>query len=712
MNRWTHITNRRPVWVLLAGLVLSLIAANYGLGVISRLSSGGYGDPNSSSEKALSTLSSRFKDQRADLVILFSSSEPSITGDPSTAQFVRRQLDTAESTAGVAHVASYFSTGAPDFVSAEGKQTFATITLEGSEAQKTAALHDLQNQIKPGGGVDVGFGGAVAVNDQISNQISKDLTKAELLSFPILAILLVLVFRSVVAALVPLSLGGLSILVAFLLVRIITSFTTVSVYAINIITLMGLGLAIDYSLFIVSRFREELAAGASADRAIATTLRTAGRTVFFSALTVILCLLGLLVFPQGFLRSMGMGGAAAVAATAILALTVLPAALRLLGRHINALALPGLHKSLSRPAEHGIWYRYSHFIMRRPLLMLGLALELLVVLGLPFMSARFTTPDAKTVPTSYSSRQVNDQLASNFPGAGGTHITLAIAADGSASLPENQRKLSDYLARLDKVAGVDKPKLVGAEGNYYDISLSEQYQSQSDDAQQAVRDVRNVAPPAGWTVDSGGTSAELVDLLDGLKSKLPEAGLIILVTTSLLLFIMLGSVIIPIKAVILNVLSLSAAFGLLVWTFQDGHLAAPLGLVTNGSIDATQPVLIFAIAFGLAMDYELFLLSRIKEEYDRTGDNANAVAVGVERTASIITSAALMLVVVIGLFATGKIGIIQQVGVGLAAAVAIDATIVRMVLVPSAMRLLGHHNWWAPGPLARLSKRLGVREEA
>ncbi len=712
MKFWTHLTNRRPVWILMAGLVLAVIAASYGLSVFSRLSSGGYGDPDSSSQKAMTTLTNNFKNQRSDLIMLFSASESGITKNAATSEVVKRQLDRAKSETGVAHVTSYFSTGAADFISTNTKQTFASIALDGNEAQQTATFHALQNQIKTGDGVEITYGGVIAVNDQIDTQVSQDLAKAEMLSFPILAILLVMIFRSVIAALVPLSLGGLSILVAFLLVRIITNYTTVSVYAINIITLMGLGLAIDYSLFIVSRFREELAGGATTDQAIATTLHTAGRTVFFSALTVILCLLGLLVFPQGFLRSMGMGGAAAVAATAILALTVLPAALRLIGKHINDLALPGLHKSLVRPAEHGFWYRYSHFIMRRPLLMFGLAVELLVVMGIPFYSAIFTTPDAKTVPASYSSRQVNDQLEANFAGAGESNITLAIEADSAANLPENQRKLAGYLSQLEKLTRVEKPKVLGIEGNSYNVSLGEQFKSQSTSAQQAVRDVRAQIPPAGWKVYSGGTSAELTDLLDGLGSKLPLAGLIILVSTSTLLFIMLGSVIIPLKAVILNVLSLSAAFGVLVWIFQDGHLAGHLGLLANGSIDATQPVLIFAIAFGLAMDYELFLLSRVKEEYDRTGNNANAVAVGVERTASIITSAALMLVVVIGLFATGKIGIIQQVGVGLGVAVAIDATIVRLVLVPSAMRLLGHLNWWAPAPMARLSKRLGVREEA
>ncbi|HEY6737030.1 MAG TPA: MMPL family transporter [Candidatus Saccharimonadia bacterium] len=710
MQYWSKVIIRFPVLVLAAGIALTIVAAHLGLSVFGRLSSGGYGDPKASSQQARQQLNNIFHDQRADLLVLFTADQGGIVSDADHLERVKTAVQTIRDTAGVHEVTSYFSTGMPSFVSTDGKQTFATVVLDGNESQQTKTYHDIAGAVTSQRGIAVAYGGMVPINDQISDQIAKDLGTAEKLSFPILAVLLLLVFRSVVAALVPLALGGLSILVAFLLVRVLTNFTDVSVYAINIITLMGLGLAIDYSLFIVSRFREELAGGAPVQAALTTSLRTAGRTVFFSALTVILCLLGLLVFPQGFLRSMGLGGAAAVAATALLALTVLPAGLRLLGRHVNALALPGLRASLTRPAEHGFWYRYSHYIMRRPLLTLAVALEVLVVMALPFMAARFSTPDAKTVPPAYSSRYVNDQMEQNFGSAGSTHLNVIIKADGPANQPSNLAKLNRYLGNVRQLDGVGGTQISGVKDDYYYVQVAEAYAAQSRSAQRAVRDVRGVALPGDWSAHYGGDTAELVDLEDGLVAKLPWAGLLILLTTSLLFFIMLGSVVIPIKAVVLNILSLSAAFGLMVWIFQDGNLANYFGLVHNGSIDTTQPVLIFAIAFGLAMDYELFLLSRIKEEYDRTGNNTNAVAVGVQRTASIITSAALMLVVVIGLFATGKIGIIQQVGVGLAAAVAIDATIVRLMLVPSAMRLLGNFNWWAPRPLVRLSRKLNISE--
>lgn len=709
MNKLIQLLTRRPWWVMAAGALTVVAAASYGLSVFKHLSDGGYGDPKSSSYQAQTTINEQFKDQRSDLLVLFTTENDLLVTDPGPSAAISQRLTKLADDASVSRSVSYFSTGSPGFLSKKRQQTFASVSLKGTAAEKKAAYHRLEEAVKSGDGITVQYGGFVAINDQISRQISQDLEKAEVLSFPILALLLVIVFRSVVAVLVPLALGGLSILVAFLIVRLLTNVTDVSVYAINIITLMGLGLAIDYSLFIVSRFREELAAGRPVPAALATTMQTAGRTVFFSALTVILCLLGLLVFPQAFLRSMGLGGAAAVAATAVLALTILPATLRLLGRHINAWALPGLHRSLARPAEHGFWYRYSHALMRRPLLGLAIALEVLVLLGLPFMAARFSTPDATTVPTNYSSRQVNTALEENFASSGSA-ITLAIRADGSASDPIRQRTLNAYLNDIRSLDGLGTVQVQGMAGDYYYVRAFEAYEEQSRSTQQTVREVRQIAPPAGWSVDTGGSTAELVDLLDGLGARLPWAGLIILLTTSLLLFIMLGSVVIPLKAVVLNVLSLSAAFGLLTWIFQDGHFASQLGFVSTGALDATQPVLIFAIAFGLAMDYELFLLSRIKEAYDESGDNTDAVALGVERTAGIITSAALMLVVVIGLFATGKISIIQQVGVGLAAAVAIDATIVRLILVPASMRLLGHVNWWAPAPLAALSRRLGLRE--
>lgn len=706
MNWWVNLVTKRPVWILGIAAGVVALAGAWGLGVFGHLSDGGFEDPNSSSAQAAEVIAREFPSKDTDLVVLFTARSGKIA-DPAITAAIKDDLAKLAATPGVQQVTSTFSTPAPSFNSKDGRQTYALLTLDGGDTKQRDTFRQLESSVSGSSQVRVQYGGEVAVNEQINQQTEKDLAKAELLSVPVLGILLLIIFRSVVAALVPLALGGLSILVAFLLVRVLSLSTDVSIYAINIITLMGLGLSIDYSLFTVSRFREELARGRDVSQALDTTLRTAGRTVLFSGLTVILSLLGLLVFEQNFLRSMGLGGAAAVAATVLLSATILPAVLKLLGRRINAWALPGLSRSLHQPPKTGILYRYSHFVMRHPLVTLGVALELLVILGLPFLSARFSTPDVSVVPEAFSSRQVDNALRQNFVGASQSPITIVARTDASAAGPE------PYLQRLRAVSGVTEVAVAGQSGTHTEVKVTQAYQPQSANAQQVVRDVRAAETPAGWQeVRIGGQTAELVDLLDSLRSKLPWAALIIVVATSVLLFLMLGSVVIPVKAVILNVLSLSAAFGLLVWIFQDGHWVGALGLTSNGTIDATQPILIFAIAFGLAMDYELFLLSRVKEEYDRTGDNVHSVAYGIQHTAGIITSAALILVVVIGLFATGKISLIQQVGVGLAAAVAIDATLVRMVLVPTAMRLLGEYNWWAPRPLAKLARRLGLRESA
>jgi RND superfamily putative drug exporter len=691
---------------LLLAIILLAASAAYGLGVISRLTSGGFQDASSASTKVVNATTSQFADKQVQLVALFSNQHQTV----SDADFMRAVVDRVSAIRRHDHVVralDFYSTGAASMVSHDRHQTYVAITLAGDSSQQQAVYDDLMALPQPNG-VQVRYGGEVAINAQISGQIKQDLAHAEILSFPILAILLIIVFRSVVAALLPLLIGGMSILGAFLIVRLVTNYTSVSVYAINVITLMGLGLAIDYSLFVVSRFREEISTGKSVPEALETTLLTAGRTILFSGCTVILSLLGLLVFPQTFLRSMGLGGAAAVAAAVILALTVLPATLRLLGRRVNALSLPYIASSLhqSQP-EAGIWYRFSKLVMRWPVVTLMLALAVLVSLGLPFLHVRLTTADVSIVPQSYSSKQVSDELNANFGNGNNEPIVVLLHAVSDPTSLRNHAKTKSYLAQLARVPGITGvAPTADVSGSDELVDLYQQNAPQSGAAKTVVEQLRQVAPASGLQAQIGGQSAQLVDLLDSLQRHLPYALGIIAVTTSLLLFFMLGSLVIPIKAVILNVLSLGAAFGTMVWIFQDGHLASTLGLTAGGSIDATQPILIFAIAFGLAMDYELFLLSRIKESYDQTHDNVAAIATGIQKTASIITSAALLLVVVIGLFATGKISLIQQVGVGLGVAVAIDATVVRIILLPAAMRLLGRYNWWpAQPPTKKLSKR-------
>jgi len=738
LTKLTGLINRRAGAVLITSLVILALCAVYGLGVFAKLSGGGFNDPDAESTQVSTKVANEFTKEQVQMVALFSSSTLKAT-DPAFIAAVNSQLAIIRKQPHVVSVADYYSTGLPTLLSKNQMETYAAITMNGTEAEQDTVYKNLV-AIAQSGPVEVRYGGSVAVSDQINAQVGKDLAHAESLSFPILTILLILVFGSVVAGLLPLVIGGSSIVGALFIVRLLTTVTSISVYSINVITLLGLGLAIDYSLFMISRFREELRQGKEVPEAFTATMQSAGRTVFFSATTVILSLLSLLVFPETFLKSMGLGGAAAVAMSMILALTILPAVLRLLGHKVNALPVPFFGRSLKKEETgHGFWYQFSHGVMHRPVAVFVATMAILLFLGVPFLRVHFSTTDVSSVPESLSSRQVSDALNNDFGGGNSTPIAVLVHVTGNPLSASNLALVREYEAKLKAIQGVvtidDLEQKVGvttltpaesayalaspaasqAAGLYISgsdeiINLNLQYAPQSSDAQSVVKQIRALSVPTGLQAQVGGETAQLVDLLTSLEGRIGYALLIAACATAILLFLMLGSVVIPIKAVIINFLSLTAAFGVLVWVFQDGHLANTLHLVAPGSIDATQPVLIFAIAFGLAMDYELFLLSRIKENYDQTHDNVVAVATGVQKTASIITSAAFLMVVVIGLFATSKISLLQQIGVGLAMAVFIDATVVRMLLVPATMRLMGHWNWWAPKPLARLSERLGIRE--
>ncbi len=734
LNRWAKTVSKYPWIILIGGVAVIGLGGWYGTSVFSKLDNGGFDVPGSQSERVLNVQSNQFASQQTELIALFDSS--SETADsPSFTSAVKRDIAAISSHSGVQRVLDYYSTGEAQFVSKDRHETYAAITLSGDDNQQQATFEALEKQLaSSSSGVRLRFGGAAAFSGQINDQIKSDLTKAEELSFPVLAILLLIIFRSAVAAMVPLLLGGSSIFGGLFIIRLLANFTSVSVFVVNIITLLGLGLAIDYSLFIVSRFREELAAGHSTETALAKTLRTAGRTIAFSGLTVGLSLLGLMVFTQSFLRSMGYGGAAVVACTIVLALTVLPAGLQILGPRINALTIPG--RRTKRSTGHGLWYQFSHFVMRHSIFVLLTTLAVLLLAGSPFLHVNFGDTDINSLPASLSSRQVSTQLSRNFAGAGDEPVQLIVHFNGSPLDAPNLAALQKYTASVEKVPGVTgvdsvitslglsnspspaavaqvlaSPETAALRARYIaghdmQINVYDSYSAESKPAQQLIKNLRAITPPGGLTPASGGASAELVDLLHSLGSRLPYAAVIIILASAVLLFFLVGSVVMPIKAIILNILSLSAAFGLLVWIFQDGHLAGLFGFIADGNINATPPILIFAIAFGLAMDYEFFLLSRIKEEYDASGDNTKAVARGVQHTAGIITSAAVLLITVIVLFATSKIALMQQVGVGLAAAVAIDATIVRMLLVPAAMHLMGRWNWWAPAPLRRLAERV------
>jgi RND superfamily putative drug exporter len=474
---------------------------------------------------------------------------------------------------------------------------------------------------------------------------------------------------------------------------------------------------------------------------------------------VTISLLSLIIFPQMFLKSMGWGGAAAVVVAMLAAITVLPAALALLGHRVNSLSLRGLFtrrrkgdvaRSVRAESEgSGFWYRTSTFVMRRPVVVLVAAVLPLVVVGIPFLRINLTIPDQRSLPTSAESRQVGEVLTNEFPRNETVPIQITVKTEKPALDAASLSGLFEYTRQLEKVPGVRNveslvnldPRLdaggtvayamfyssIGngqnpqagpaaaaaeqyAKGNYSVVSVLYDTDPSSQASEELVRSIRALTPPAGLNVQVGGRTAEQVDFLASLVASIPWALALIVVVMFVILFLMLGSVVVPVKAVLLNILSLSASFGALVWIFQDGNLANVLGFTPLGSVDGTQPVLIFAIAFGLSMDYEVFLLSRIKENYDRTKDTSRAVALGVQKTGMIITSAALLLVVVIGSFAMGQVQIIKQVGIGLALAILVDATVVRMLLVPATMRLVGRYNWWAPRWLTALYNRLGLRE--
>ncbi|WP_433009393.1 MMPL family transporter [Kribbella sp. CA-294648] len=469
--------------------------------------------------------------------------------------------------------------------------------------------------------------------------------------------------------------------------------------------MIGLGLAIDYALFIVTRFREQLALGNDVETALAVTMSTAGRTVAFSGVTVGVAISSLVLFPVMFLRSMAYGGAAAVLVALIAALTALPALLAVLGHRVNNLRIPFLKRHVGS-SEHGAWYRLAHSVMRRPIRYVVVLVPLLLILGIPFLQAQLGGVDHRALPSGADSRTVTEVLRSDFAGAGGSDVLVA----ARVSSGDPATVLAPYIAELQQVKDVTGVQLAGVKDGIASVVVHTHYTSQELPARDVVNGVRAVEPPAGVSVEAGGDTAALVDLLDVLRERAPwMAGFVVLVTF-VLLFVAFGSVVLPAKALLMNVLSLSASFGAMVWIFQDGNLSGLLDFTPAGFLDATNPVLLFAVLFGLSMDYEVFLLSRIREEYDRTGDNSQAVALGLQRTGGIITSAALLLIIVVGAFATSGIVFVKMIGIGLVIAIAIDATVVRALLVPATMRLLGHANWWAPGPLARWWQRHGFRE--
>ncbi len=681
------------------------------------------------------------------LVVVFSSDDL-VAGTPGFELAAAAAMRDVASAPHVAGVVSHLLQ--PRQVSADGHTAYDIVLLDLAPDASPEAVPILRERLREAPGLRVELAGGPAFYGDVQAVSERDLQRSELISLPLAALALLLVFGSVVAAGLPLVVGGTSVVVALAAIFVVASLTPMSIFVLNLATLLGLGLGVDYSLLMTSRFREELAkrptdAPDRVEDAVRITVATAGRAVFFSGLTVLLGLLGLVLFEFMILRSVGIAGAIVVGLAVAAALTLLPALLTLIGPRLDRFAV---RRVAVAPGNDGPWARLARRVMRRPFAVLVPTLAVLVVLGSPFAHVRFNAPDSSILPAHVPSRQAFDRLRTEFGEGEFAPITLAIRTDGDATTPENVARLYDYsrrlgtdprVGRVESLVDVD-PRMTLAQYQllYGDpngprdrfvatglaattrrdltaFTIFTPFGPNREEGRSLVADLRAMAgplsPPAGVTVLVGGGAADVTDVVDRVAADFPRTAAFIVVTTYLVLFVLLRSVVLPAKALIMNSLSLTASFGALVWIFQDGNLSALLGFQPLGFVETTLPVILFCVLFGLSMDYEVFLLSRMKEAWDRTGDNAEAVARGLERSGRIVTSAALIVVVVAGSFAFADIVLIKALGLGVAIAVALDATVVRALLVPATMRLLGRWNWWMPATLERfVGNRLPASE--
>ncbi|GHO64050.1 membrane protein [Ktedonobacter sp. SOSP1-52] len=625
--------------------------------------------------------------------------------------------------AGVISATSYWTDEkTPTLRSRDGTQALVLARIGGNTTQARNRIGELIPFFtRENADMSVQVGGDDAVLYQSGTQSQQDITRAELFSFPILLVLLFLVFRSPIAAALPLTVGGLAIVGTLFVLRGIVSFTQVSNFSINLVTSLGLGIGVDYSLFIVSRFREEMRQGREVDDAILRTVETAGRMIAFSALTFGVALLALCISPNFFLRSFMYAGLSVIVVGSVCTLLTLPALLAVLGSNINRWSI-GQARMVS--TGDGFWHRTALFVMRRPVLISILVVTILLVLGLPVLRINFGIVDDRILPSSASSRQVQEHMRSHFL-ADEPHA-LRVVAETDISL-SHRSEIEHYalaLSRLPDVVQVDA--LTGSYAHGQRLTLPQRNvsvwatehrtwfsvvptQARVDkDAFNLVREVRALSAP--FPVNVGGHIAVAFDLQTSVLGQAPVVGGLIILATLVILFLMTGSILLPLKATVLNILSLSATFGALVWIFQDGHLAQMLQFTATGSLEVRTVMLTCCIAFGLSMDYEVFIMGRIKEEYEKTGNTIISVATGLERSGPLVTAAAALLAVVFIALATSEIVLFKALGLGLAVAILMDATLIRALLVPACMRVMGEVNWWAPAWLRRVHLKIALSE--
>jgi len=702
MSRLGAILFRHARLVLCASLLFAALAGVTGSSVTQALEAGGFEDPNSESMVAAKELEEvTGTDPEPGIVATVRTGAVPVLS-PAGRAHVARVVRAIRAEPLVTEVTSVLGKPGPILVSRDGRQTYLVAYFgpagENKAREVARRIADRLDEI-PGAKA----GGPILNETQIDDQVAIDLRRVELIALPVLLLLSFLVFRGLVAAVLPVLIAAVAVTTAFMVMRFLSEALSLSVFSLNLVTGLGLGLAIDYALFIVSRYREEIAVHGAGLEAIQRTLATAGRTVAFSGLTVAVALLSLLVFPQRFLYSMGVGGSIVTVSAVVAALTALPAALVLLGDRVNALAPARLQRAGAQAGEGG-WYRLARFVMRRPVGIATLATLVLVVLSLPALRVNLMQGDRHVLPGNYSARQVTESLDENFAVDATTPVIVALDAPPGAG-----KRLDRYagsLASLPGVAAVGAPQEVGA--GKWRIDVVTDSNSMTPASQALVERIREMPAPGRRLVT--GEAAVLRDADATLQARLPLAALILGGVTVVALFLMTGSVLLPLKSLLMNLLTLSAAFGVLVVIFQEGHLESLLGFTASGSMEQTNMVLLSVLVFSLSTDYGVFLIARIKEAYDGGASNRDAVAIGLERTGRVVSAAALLFCVAIGTLVTSEIVIVKTLGLGAAIAVLIDATVIRAFLVPALMVLLGRFNWWAPASLRSLHDRFGVAE--
>jgi uncharacterized membrane protein YdfJ with MMPL/SSD domain len=759
-SRWGAFVYRFRRPIALVTVVLAVASSTLAAQATDALVSGGWTDPRSESSAVATRLADEFGAGRGSIVALFEGGEGDDARSPAFQSQIGAALARLVADPIADGVVGYTETRDDRFISTDGHSAYAVVRLTITDEESANEMPKIRSLMdKPSTGVALSLAGVGPFTEDQAHQSEKELVQAELVSGPFALLILLAVFASVVAAGLPLLVAGLAIPTTLAGVFLVAQTTELSIYVQNVATMLGLALAIDYSLFMVSRFREELRRGRSVAQAVETTVATSGKAVAFSGLAVAIGLSGLLLFQPAALRSFGIGGSIVVASSVFYALTFLPAVLGMLGHRVNALSLGGLfaaiRRRLGRPVGARVadpsrsrWARVARAVMARPLAFLIPAVLFLLLSGTPFLRLSQGIPNAATLPEGLESRDAAVTLATDFAAGETSPLTILATVQGDPLSAANIATLLAHTAAVDAVDGIDRVEgpfgipnpQTGAPMSADELAAfyaapAEQLPAELVAARDQLKDayvrgstvrldaispldpvspaggavipgVRGVQTP-GVTSQVGGLAAEGHDFMVSQAATVPYAVVVTLVASGLILFLLFGSVVIPLKAIVMTLLSITASFGALVWIFQEGNLSNVLGFTSPGFTVAGNPIIMFSILFGLSMDYEVLLLSRIQEAYRRTGDNTASVAEGVARTAGVITGAALIMVVVFSAFALAESITIKSIGVGMAIAVLIDATIIRVLLVPATMRLMGRWNWWAPGPLGRLADRLG-----